>query len=226
MEEENESIEGIYKQVDKKMKDDFVEDFNSLQSNLSDEYEYRVKDKSLSYKKTWLERAMVNIEEHIQKRLNYDDLVKEDTRDANVLLNEVKSHFTTEYRSLFQAKILIQEKKRQGRKKADSKKAIECISKFELPEKKAKFVNILHREYKNVEPNIFNCLIKTLDELDYLKQGLAKKTIKEAFELEIMPKKQSQANFNNDYNLDHTNHKDYRKIKKDILQIEEEVLTS
>lgn len=75
---------------------EFVKYYNKMHGKLMDEYDNRVKNKTLGYKRSFLEQKINAILEANYKRSKSDVFLKEDTRNSSQLLDEVLRYFEKE----------------------------------------------------------------------------------------------------------------------------------
>jgi hypothetical protein len=106
-------------------------------------------------------------------------------------------------------------KNKKGRKKVEVKNAKYYLTFGDM--NKAKFIDLLKKEYSNCEPKTMNHLILVLLEKAYLKK-VTNKELKESF-CEILNVEQSQTNFNRYMNGNSIDESLTKSIEKTVLNL-------
>lgn len=220
----SEDIKDFKNRVTVSNKDDYKEYAETIANSLIRHLE----DINIHELTTILLADLVNEQENIYTDLVFiiDDFmrVNNDVSKDDIKRNdrELKRYFDNVINGYLEPlKHLKKNTNRVGRKKTKIEPAINHLQGFNLPENKAKFLAELKKLYNGAEPKTFNHLIEALRDLSIIKI-VSNKATREAFELEIVPQKQTPSNFNNYFRNNSAEPKLLKSIKSEIEMIREE----
>lgn len=115
-------------------------------------------------------------------------------------------------------------KGKRGRKRSTPKLAVEYLRKFVSEIHKEKFISELKSQYQSSDHFTFNLLIRVLIDLGYI-EPTTRVALKNSFEKALDRVKQSQQNFNKQFNQDLKHTIEYKSISNNIKVAFESSLT-
>ncbi len=115
-------------------------------------------------------------------------------------------------------------RKKVGRKKAEVREAKEYLKKFVNEIHKEKFISELKNLYQSSDHFTFNLLIKVMIDLGYL-EPITRVALKKSFEKALDREKQSQQNFNKQFNQNLKDTIEYKNLYSKISGVFESSLT-
>lgn len=229
-----EDYKKLGEKLEKKDKKAFVKEYNKLAITLISEYDSFIKTNDFNYKVDYLEQKLCHIDKMNIIRRNYDIVVKENTRNSSILLDDTYNYLHKELAKTYKAPTKISNlnidalKAKRGRRKITIKNAVDYLQNIQMLENKTKFLELLSKKYENTSKKVFVDLMSVLYNLNYIEEWVSNKEIKIAFEKALKIREtQSESNFNikfiRSFEL-HNKSVSHKQIETFVNKIKEEYL--